>query len=83
MGSENLCRDLVVVEQLLRGNAFEPEKWLEKLPLAVYNLNATRNLTLGVSPIEAERGYQPRQPLDLEHRQYVRSSGATGGYLVG
>ena len=28
-------------------------------------LNATRNLTLGVSPIEAERGYQPRQPLDL------------------
>ena len=53
------------LEQLLRGNAFEPEKWLEKLPLAVYNLNATRNLTLGVSPIEAERGYQPRQPLDL------------------
>jgi hypothetical protein len=47
------------------GNAFEPEKWLEKLPLAVYNLNVTRNLTLGVSPIEAERGYQPRQPLDL------------------
>jgi hypothetical protein len=46
-------------------NAFEPEKWLEKLPLAVYNLNATRNRTLGVSPIEAERGYQPRQPLDL------------------
>ena len=53
------------LEGRLRGNAFEPQKWLEKLPLAVYHINSTTCRTLGVCPIEAERGYKPRNPLDL------------------
>ncbi|MBT3709902.1 MAG: DDE-type integrase/transposase/recombinase, partial [Gammaproteobacteria bacterium] len=53
------------LEGRLRGHAFEPQKWLDKLPLAVYHINSTTCRTLGVCPIEAERGYKPRNPLDL------------------
>jgi hypothetical protein len=42
------------LEGRLRGHAFEPQKWLDKLPLAVYHLNSTTCRTLGVCPIEAE-----------------------------
>ena len=59
-------RHIASVEALLRGNSWDPSRWLSKVKLAEFAINANPRPSLGGRcPIEIETGHIPNMPLDI------------------
>ena len=59
-------RHIASVETLLRGESWDPTRWLTKVRLAEFAMNANPRPSLGGRcPIEIETGHIPHLPLDL------------------
>lgn len=59
-------RHIASVEALLRGNSWDPSRWLSKVKLAEFAINANPRPSLGGRcPIEIETGRVPNMPLDI------------------